>query len=98
MSELDVNAPAVAAWRTVILTGFMLLLLAACYSFAVKHGLDAFSAQAFGSLCTAGTASCAAVALKALGEHLGNGSGVKGAISSLMSNTKPGDPAQGAQP
>lgn len=98
MSELDASSPAVAAWRTVILTGFMLALLAACYSWAVKHGLDAFSAQAFGSLCTAGTASCAAVALKALGEHLGNGSGIKGALSALVSDTKPGDPAPGKQP
>lgn len=93
MSELDTNAPAVAAWRTVILTGFMLLLLAICYAWGAKRGFDAFSMQAFGSLCTAGTASCAAVALKALGEHLGNGTGIKGALSALVSDTKPGQAA-----
>ena len=93
MSESQpANAP--AAWRTVILTAFALLLQALCFVWCSKRGFDAFSAQAFGSLCTAGTAACAAVALKALGEHLGNGSGLRGALSALTTDTKPGEAAQ----
>lgn len=98
MSELDNNSPAMAAWRTVILTAFMLLLVSACFAWGVHHGFDLSSAQAFGALCLCGTGAVTSVALKALGEHLGNGSGIKGALSALVNDTKPGDSAPGKQP
>lgn len=96
MSESQPSS-APAAWRTVAITAFMLILVAGCFAWGVSKGFDAFSAQAFGSLCLCGTTATAAVALKALGEHLGNGSGWKGALSSLMNETKPGEPAKDGQ-
>lgn len=94
MSESeDGKESALGAWRTIAIVAFELLLLALVYGYAAHRGFTAESAMAFGSLCTAATASVGAVALKALGEHLGNGSGLKGALSALMSDTKPGDPA-----
>jgi hypothetical protein len=85
------NAP--AAWRTVILTAFALLLQALCFVWGSKRGFDAFSAQAFGSLTMAGTLATAAAAAKSLGEHLGNGSGWAGMKAALLTDTKPGEPA-----
>lgn len=91
MSESQPSS-APAAWRTVAITAFMLILVAGCFAWGVAKGFDAFSAQAFGSLCMCGTTATAAVALKALGEHLGNGSGWKGALAALTTDAKPGDP------
>lgn len=92
MSESQPSS-APAAWRTVAITAFMLVLLAGCFAWGVERGFNAFSAQAFGSLCLGGAAAVTAVAAKASIEHLGNGSGWRGALSSLMTETKPGDPA-----
>lgn len=93
MSELDERIPAVAAWRTVIATVLIALLQFVGFLYGTHHGWTNESAAAYGSLCTWTTAAAIGVAAKALGEHLGSGSGFKGAISSLMSDTKPGDPA-----
>lgn len=92
MSESQPSS-APAAWRTIAITAFMLILLAGCFAWGVERGFNAFSAQAFGSLCLGGAAAVAAVAAKASIEHLGGGSGLKGALSALMTDAKPGDPS-----
>lgn len=100
MSELDTNAPVATAWRTVFLTAFGMLLLALCFVWASRKSTlaDISVAQAYGSLCLAVTLAISAVAAKALGEHLGTGSGTGGAWAALTTSTKPGDPAPGKQP
>lgn len=101
MSELTPDQPAVAAWRTVLLTAFGMLLLAACFVWASRKSTlaDISVAQAYGSLCIAVTLSISAVAAKALGEHLGSGTGTGGAWATLTTSAKPGQPAPpAAQP
>lgn len=100
MSEVDGNAPAAAAWRTVILTAFGMLLLAICFVWASRKSTlaDISVAQAYGSLCLAVTLAVSAVATKAAVEHLGSGSGTGGAWAALTTSTKPGEPAPGKQP
>lgn len=99
MSELDTNAPASAAWRTVILTAFGMLLLAACFVWASRKSTlaDISVAQAYGSLCLAVTLAVSAVATKAAVEHLGNGTGTGGAWAALTTSTKPGQAAPDKQ-
>lgn len=95
MSETPADQPASAAWRTVFLTAFGMLLLSACFVWASRRSTlaDISVAQAYGSLCLAITLSISAVAAKALGEHLGNGTGTGGAWAALTTSAKPGDPA-----
>lgn len=91
MSELD--TPAVAAWRTVIATLAIALLQFVGFLYGTHHGWTNESASAYGSLCTWTTAAAIGVSAKALGEHLGSGSGWRGAVSALMTDTKPGQAA-----
>lgn len=84
-------ASAPAAWRTVAITAFALVLETAAFIYGARRGFDAFSSAAFGSLVMAGTVKVASVAAKALGEHLGNGTGWKGMVSALMTDVKPAD-------
>lgn len=98
MSEsLPGNAP--AAWRTVLTTIVVVGLQTIAFVVMVEHGdVSSNAATAFGALCLWSTTAAVGQAVKALGEHLGNGSGAKGALSALMSDTKPGDPAPEKQP
>lgn len=89
MSEND-NQTSFAAWRTIIITAYMLTLETGAFLYGLRHGYDAFSAAALGSYCTAMTTGVGFVAFKALGEHLGSGSGIKGAVAALMTDAKPG--------
>lgn len=90
MSEsLPASAP--AAWRTVLVSGFVALLQTGAFAYGTHHGWTAEGAMAFGSLCVWSTTVAIGQAFKALGEHLGNGSGIKGAIAALTSDTKPGE-------
>lgn len=92
MSESQpANVP--AAWRTVMLTGGVVLLQTLAYGLGTWKGWSNEGAAAYSSLCMWSTVAACGVAAKALGEHLGSGSGLKGAVSSLMSDTKPGEPA-----
>lgn len=92
MSESQpANVP--AAWRTVILTGGVVLLQALAYGAGTWKGWTNEGAAAYGSLCMWSTVAACGVAAKALGEHLGNGAGLKGAIAALTSETKPGEAA-----
>jgi hypothetical protein len=79
-------------WRTVIASMGICAMQLAGFLFLVRHGVTMESAAAFGSLCTCSTGVALGLSVKALGEHLGNGTGVKGALSALMTNAKPGDP------
>lgn len=92
MSELDTDVPAVTAWRTVIATCFIAAIQFGGFLYGTHRGWTQESAGAFGSLCTWTTAAAIGVAAKALGEHLGSGSGLKGAAAALLTSAKPGDP------
>jgi len=89
--SLPANVP--AAWRTVIVSAFVASLQPGAFVYGSHRGWTVEGAMAFGSLCVWSPAVAIGQAAKALGEHLGNGSGLKGAISSLMTQTKPGEAA-----
>lgn len=87
------ESPAISPWRTVIATLAICAMQLGAYLYAVRHGLTSESAQAFGSLCLWTTTAALGVAAKSLGEHLGQGGGIKGMIAALTTDAKPGDPA-----
>jgi uncharacterized BrkB/YihY/UPF0761 family membrane protein len=83
-------------WRTIIaglalavllLVGFWIGSNAADSKIAIVSGM-------FGSFATAVMGIAIALCGKSLGEHLGNGSGVGGAMAALFTRAKPGDPPQ----
>jgi hypothetical protein len=100
MSETTTSPTPPSPWRTVIASLGICAMQLAGFLYLVRHGVTMESASAFGSLCTCSTGIALGLSVKALGEHLGNGAGVKGALSALMSETKPGEPAPapGGQP
>lgn len=85
------NVP--AAWRTVLVTVLVAGMQTGAFIYGAHKGFTPEGAMAFGSLCLWSTSAAVGQALKALGEHLGNGSGVKGAIAALTGETKPGEAA-----
>ena len=85
--------PPLNPWRTVITTLAVCAMQTCAFAFADRHGWTVDGATAFGSLCLWSTIAATGQAAKALGEHLGNGSGLKGALASLMTDAKPGTPA-----
>lgn len=92
MSESQpANVP--AAWRTVLTAAFVASLQTGAFVYGTHRGWTPEGAVAFGSLCIWSTSVAVGQAFKSLGEHLGNGSGVKGAWAALTSDTKPGEPA-----
>ena len=81
-------------WRTVLTVLVVCALQLAGFLALVHHGpVSAEAATAFGALCLWSTIAATGEAAKSLGEHLGNGSGVKGALAALMTDRKPGEPA-----
>lgn len=92
MSEIE-SSGGVSPWRTVLTGAFVALLQTVAFVYAMHRGFTNEGASAFGSLCTWSTCVALGVAVKALGEHLSNGSGIKGAISALLTSTQPGQPA-----
>lgn len=93
MSEIETSTTPISPWRTVIACTVICVLQLVAFIYATHKGFDMNSAQAFGQLCMWTTVAALAVAGKALGEHLSNGTGIKGALSALISNTPAGSPA-----
>lgn len=90
------GAALTAAWRTIAIASFAILLLFLAFIFLIRHDLTASQAgaTAFGSLCLWVCFIVTSVATKASIEHLAgpNGGGIKGAFNTLMTDAKPGDP------
>jgi len=80
-------------WRTVLTAAFVVTLQTLGFLYGTHHGWTAEGAVAFGSLCVWSSSVAVGQALKSLGQSLGGGSGIKGAVAALMTDTKPGEAA-----
>lgn len=81
----------VSQWRTVglVLVAIVVLFLAFRLSVGEPGAKDAFAILRDGVVLLVGTA-----ATKSLGQYLGAGGGVKGAMAALLTEAKPGPAAE----
>ena len=79
-------------WRTVLTTAGVALMQLAGFIIGTRKGWTVDMAAAFSNFCMWSTLAAAGQAGKSAVESLAQGGGVKGAVSALLTEAKPGDP------
>jgi hypothetical protein len=94
MADTTTTPGAPPAWRTVITAAAAMAVQLTGFYIGSKRGWDQYATSAFGYLCFWSTFAAIGQAAKSTFEVLGKGSGLKGVANVVMTDAKPGEPAE----